>query len=506
MENLLPYQVEHVENLCESIKNYKRALDASDTGTGKTYTSIAICIILNLRPFIVCPKSVYSSWIKILEHYNYDESEYDIYTYNELEKHKWLSIVDEEYVWNFKKSKFQECQYLFIYDEAHKCKNRLTINARILKALSDCDVNILLLSATIVDKPFYFIIIGYVLKLYDDYEEGFKWIGNITKKSKNNLLISIHNELFNKYASRMCIDDIEDLFKRNTVIMDGIEMSNDFKIEQQYDLLNELMNDKLANKMSGIQHIRENIELLKINSFIRITNENLEQGKSVAIFVNFTKTLVELSKHFNTKCVIYGQQTKEERSENIKLFSTDQSRIIICNIQSGGCGISLHDTIGNHPRISLISPTWSAQDLIQVLGRIHRATGKTDVIQRILFCKNTFEENIGKIIKEKINNIQMLNNGSKKLKNDNMKNILENEYKIITKQKERDTVIYQTHDFEKIQNILDGLYEQQKKYIVEIKNPCNQYKIEELNYRLGKINKEIEYNENNLTKSLETLR
>ena len=505
MNNLLPYQKEHVKNLCKSIKNYKRALDASDTGTGKTYTSIAICMILKLRPFVVCPKSVYSSWVKILEHYNYDKSDYDIYTCNELEKHKFISLKDEEYIWDFDKSNFKPSEYLFIYDEAHKCKNRLTINAKILKSLSDFDVNILLLSATIVDKPFYFIIIGYVLKLYHDFEEGFVWIGNITKKSKNNMLISIHDELFNKYASRMCIDDIDDLFKKNTIIMDGIEMSNDFEIEQQYDLLNELMGDKLTNKISCIQRIRENIEQLKINTFVRITNENLKQNKSVAIFVNFTKTLLGLAEKLNTKCIIYGQQTKEERSENIKLFSTDQSRIIICNIQSGGCGISLHDTIGNHPRISLISPTWSAQDLIQVLGRIRRATGKTDVIQRILFCKNTFEENIGKIIKEKINNIQMLNNGNKKLKNDNMKQILDNEYKIITKQKEKDTIIYQTHDFEKIQNILDKLYEEQKNYMMEIANPCTQFKIEELNYRLSKVNKEIDFNETNLTKSLETL-
>ena len=86
--------------------------------------------------------------------------------------------------------------------------------------------------------------------------------------------------------------------------------------------------------------------------------------------------------------------------------------IIICNIQSGGTGISLHDTNGNHPRISLISPTWSAQDLLQVLGRIHRAMAKTNSIQKIIFCKGTFDENIGYILKNKINNILMLNNGN----------------------------------------------------------------------------------------------
>ena len=60
------------------------------------------------------------------------------------------------------------------------------------------------------------------------------------------------------------------------------------------------------------------------------------------------------------------------------MFNSDKSRIIICNIASGGCGISLHDTHGIFQRISLISPSWSVRDIIQVIGRIHRAMAKSD--------------------------------------------------------------------------------------------------------------------------------
>ena len=54
-------------------------------------------------------------------------------------------------------------------------------------------------------------------------------------------------------------------------------------------------------------------------------------------------------------------------------------------IQAGGVGVSLHDLHGGHPRMSIISPTWSGQDLKQVLGRIHRAGSKTPAIQKIVF-------------------------------------------------------------------------------------------------------------------------
>ena len=316
-----------------------------------------------------------------------------------------------------------------------------------------------------------------------------------SKKKGNHPLIGVHNEIFNEHGSRMCIDDIEDLFKNNNITMDGLEMSNYYEIEKQYDLLNEMMKGKNKKSLGNVQIIRMKIEMLKINTFVNMANDYISKNHSITIFVNFTETLKELSKKLNTTCTIHGQQTKEERAKNIKNFCTDNSRIIICNIQSGGSGISLHDTNGTYPRVSLISPTWSAQDLMQVLGRIHRACGKTDVIQRIIFCKNTIEENIGNIIKDKITNIQALNNGDKKLKKDNMEEIINKEYKVIEKKKEEDEKIYKTNDFEKIQNLLDELYKKKDFYSAEIKNPCNIHNIDEFEYRLQKVIKEIELNE-----------
>ena len=60
---------------------------------------------------------------------------------------------------------------------------------------------------------------------------------------------------------------------------------------------------------------------------------------------------------------------------------------MIANIRAGGVGISLHDTIGNFGRVSLISPTWSSIELKQALGRIDRAGARTPCIQRIVYCK-----------------------------------------------------------------------------------------------------------------------
>ena len=59
---LYNYQHLHVFNLVTAIKNNNIAVDGSATGTGKTYTAIALCKQLNLDPIIVCAKSTRSNW------------------------------------------------------------------------------------------------------------------------------------------------------------------------------------------------------------------------------------------------------------------------------------------------------------------------------------------------------------------------------------------------------------------------------------------------------------
>ena len=119
------------------------------------------------------------------------------------------------------------------------------------------------------------------------------------------------------------------------------------------------------------------------------------------IFVNFTQTLKTLQEMLHIDSVVYGEQDYDDRLRIIEEFQDNKTRIIILNIKAGGVGISLHDIAGGHPRVSLISPTWSSLDLVQALGRIHRAGGKTKSLQRIIYTADTVEERIADKLKIK---------------------------------------------------------------------------------------------------------
>jgi hypothetical protein len=82
---------------------------------------------------------------------------------------------------------------------------------------------------------------------------------------------------------------------------------------------------------------------------------------------------------------------------------------MICNIAAGGVGVSLHDLNGNFPRASIVSPNYSAYQLVQALGRVWRQGGLTKSYQRIVFAAGTIEEQACRRVQFRINNLSTLN-------------------------------------------------------------------------------------------------
>ncbi len=99
------------------------------------------------------------------------------------------------------------------------------------------------------------------------------------------------------------------------------------------------------------------------------------------------------------------------RQQNIDDFQADKERIILVNIQAGGAGLSLHDLNGKHPRMALISPSYSAVLMRQATGRVWRDSAKSKSIQKIVFVAKTVEEKVCDSVKRKLENMDLLNDG-----------------------------------------------------------------------------------------------
>jgi superfamily II DNA or RNA helicase len=451
---LLEYQQEHTNNIVRILNNNNACLDASDTGTGKTYSAIAACHILKLRPIIICPKSVIATWKSVSTYFdlknpiivNYEtikrgkmyDANQDKIKADFIKIHKYIkndkNIIDK-IEFDFENSKMiKDKNIIFIFDEAHRCSNLDSDNCLLMISAKQTGIKMLLLSATISDfpekfKPFFYILNfispEQVNKMNIDYKKYINivdsWINRDYKP-----MVRIHNMLYPDRASRVRIDVLGDMFPQTQINAVPYTMSKQraIEIEKEYkklsieldEIKNKKNNDKI-NPLTLTMRAHQRIEILKIPTFIELANDFLQNKFSVVIFVNFTQTLKTLAEMLHTDSIVYGEQDYDDRNRIIDDFQTNKTNILILNIKAGGVGISLHDVNGGHPRVSLISPTWSSLDLVQALGRIHRAGGKTKTLQRIIYTANTVEERIAEKLRYKLQNINSINNGDLDLTN-----------------------------------------------------------------------------------------
>lgn len=414
-DNLLPYQTLHTFNMITAVKHNTVSFDGSYTGTGKTYTTIATCAHLDMKPFIICPINIISKWIEVLKLFGIDYVtvvNYEILRNCNMYDKKgnviecpYITKNNNRYVWNFKNNK----NIVLIFDEVHKCKNHKTLNGQLL--LSCRHMKTIMLSATLCDKTVDFGIFGMMLGFYKNHRQGKNWINSIIRDSKNQYM-SKHVNILHKYlypdkGSHMTLDDLGDAFPMNQVSIDCYKLNDKYntQINEYYNNIKTFNNNEGENKLEQITFMRQKIENIKAIIMIEIMMEYYEKNRSVVLFVNYISTHNIITKYLDNSKISYeriiGNQTIEERQLAIDRFQNNEIRIMVCMIQAGSTSVSLHDLTGRFPRVSIISPSYSNIELAQTLGRIYRVGVKSPCLQKIIYCAHTCEEEIAEILKKK---------------------------------------------------------------------------------------------------------
>jgi hypothetical protein len=406
-----PYQKPSIGALTKALPRFGVALDASDTGVGKTFVAAFTAKALGWPVAVVCPKAVIPSWrdalnlvgVRALFIENVEKMR---------ARQEWIHKENKDWEWTLP----ERC--LLVFDECHRFSGQDTANARILKAAPK---PVLMLSATCADSPIKMRAIGHQLGL-TTWEDWYGWcfkngcrknvpFGGLKFIGGEEILHRIHKAIFPQKGVRLRIADLGDAFPENSVEAVPIPVDEANALDQEYLAALEALEAEAPNSAVLLLRARQKSEFLKIPAIVEMAEDLLEEGKSVAIFVCFRDTLDRIAEDFPQAALIYGEQDAEERERAIAAFQSNEKRLIVATIQAGGVGVSLHDLQGGHPRVSLICPTYSAVDLKQALGRIHRNGAKTPCIQRILFAADTVEERVRRKVKKKIDNIQAINDG-----------------------------------------------------------------------------------------------
>jgi hypothetical protein len=331
---------------------------------------------------------------------------------------------------------------LIIVDESHKCKGTTSLNAGLLMDLKRQGYKMLLLSATQATNPTEMRAFGYATNLHNLFgwknwclENGATEVGRWGAISFDpedvkclEKMVGCHSNLFDiqQICSRLTRESMGSLFPENHVCAEAYDLGeNNPKIQAVYDE----MEAEIAALEEGTegysQHIfaeiikaRRRAEMLKVPLFAEMIEDLYDEGKSVVVFLNFTESIVALKerllkiKKFKNKIgEVYGEISFKQRWKDIDEFNADKKRVLICNLRAGGASLSFHDLNGKYPRASLISPSFSAVDMMQALGRIHRQGGLTKCYQRILFAAGCIEEDACRKVQTRLNNLSCLNDG-----------------------------------------------------------------------------------------------
>jgi hypothetical protein len=471
---LRDYQVPAARHLFGLAQCGINTVQLSDTGTGKTYVACAVAFALNRPTLVVVPKVAITSWQRACEAFgdklsiigyealrtgrspygwwdNTPPSGFSLRRYlycaachREVDlapgkfvscycRHDGIHCVEtKKRAWNYGQFHFAPQVRSVIFDEVHRCGAMDSLNADMLFAIYRQNLLFHGMSATLAADPLKLRALGLLLGLHkgDDFFawasrygarrdprfRGWKWLVGAERQAE--VMADIRTRLIPGRGVRLSCEDIPG-FPERDITAELYDLDDGGVIDRLYvemeDALAALEKVKEGDKapdlaLTILLRAAQKIELLKVPLAVELTQDSLERGESVAIFINFKQTMAELRKRLKCDCFIDGSpEGVRYRQSNIDAFQANQCPVILVNSQAGGVCVSLHDLWGGHPRTGYVMPCFSATALKQDFGRLHRDGGKTKCHYRVLLAAGTVEVKMHRALQGKLNNLDALN-------------------------------------------------------------------------------------------------
>jgi superfamily II DNA or RNA helicase len=426
---LYEWQKPHAQKVLAVLKKDGIVVDASDTGTGKTYVALWAAREYGHPVLIVCPKAVIPKWTEL----SADAGIQPVAVMNveRLKRSKFVANFGKgSYVWVLPPGT------LVIVDEAHQYGGIKTANASILYATRAAKLPVIALSATIANSPLRLRALGYLLGLFPSWYGFWPWAlshgaEEITLMNWQNGsphpvktvqfipehrvaqegVRKIHEEIFTSGKGYRLRSGESPGFPSNRIIVERFSFDKTTEIRKIYDEIEKKVKASGSLVLSQTLALHQQIELLRLPDLSEMV-QTLSEEHSVVVFLNFRESVHKLRDALGPTpaSVIIGEQNETERERNRNRFQDNQTRVCLCTYGAGGLGLDLHDLRGR-PRISVLTPTWSAVQLTQALGRIHRAGSLSPAVQKLIYAAGTVEEDVAKRVETSLNNLSLLQDG-----------------------------------------------------------------------------------------------
>ena len=417
------------------LKKNRVFLCSAHTGSGKTVMALQTVKDLGIPTLIVCPKIAISQWLSTAQRMD-------------VPKNLILGVVNPENLIASKKNKFyrhdegwlvgRDTPSLLIWDEVHRScsgtdsKSALALARWCSKKMPEGN-KVLAMSATPFETPLKLRALGYLMGFHRFVERDFyDWcrkhacsmvpVGRYprirqvfaftTNKARaEEVMRIIRRDMGERFLS-VGPDEIPGFPEevKEVCLVDLAKKDHDALV-RAYAEMPPQMQHMSQDDMVKTLRLRQQAEWCKASVLAEMAANYVEDGYSVFIAISFSdcrrRIEDELAKRGVKYASIYGGQRDSERQAGIDSFQRNETHVMVGMMQACSVALSLHDVKHERQRVSLISPSYAASDLIQALGRTRRVGG-TVAVQKIVLAAGSVEEKVARAVQRKIDCLDTL--------------------------------------------------------------------------------------------------
>lgn len=440
MMGLKDWQKPLAEKMANVLGRERAFLCAANTGAGKTYLACDVIKRLGIPALVVCPKIAISQWKSVIRGMGVEDKVIGVINPENLIASKRNPFYAHEGGWK----NIPEGPALLVFDELHRscsgifkiakggqkgqgCKQALMAARWVNKSTPGHKV--LALTATPADSPLKMQALGYLMGFHSFVAPSFyDWCRrhgcSMQARGRQAAFAFTRDRLRAKAIMEGIRKDMGERLMSITpdeipgfpeetreVVLVDLAKEDHEALVQAYAEMPELMKTPSKNSMVKLLRLRQQAEFCKASVLAKMAKDEVEDGNSVFIAISFTdarlRIQMELERAGVPFAAIYGGQNERERQAGIAAFQANEVHVMVGMSSACGVALSLHDERHERPRVSLISPSYSASELLQALGRIRRVGG-THATQRIVLAAGSVEERVAKAVNGKIDNIGAL--------------------------------------------------------------------------------------------------
>lgn len=436
--HLNEYQQQDTALAIDAMTKHGGFLTASGTGTGKTRVQLAVAqhfLQQGRKVVIVSPAEVIKpDWKKgtMSGSFANDSAAMGVSvkltkgdgeiapgtahvtTYNELNKLK--NQIDKNTV--------------VIFDESHFMKNRDSARFKHGNEIMEKAAAVMYATATPGDKPLHIAhlaragVFGNVGKK-ETYEKlGMQLVDQRVYGGGTVKVWQIDKRVGYKEAARRLSGLFDQLTQDGLMVKHELAMNNvQFQAdrvalkEEEHAAIQKVYEDKLketasrafpdGNKAVALMAARMAQEPYKIQATVDMIKSEMEQGRSPIVFLGRVNDISDDEEkdgeepgeiNYGTAGLLrealiaagisesdigelHGAATKtpDAKKKAMEKFQAAKTKLMIATVQSGGTGINLDDTTGERPRtVIMMTPPFTANDMAQAIGRVHRLNTKSN--------------------------------------------------------------------------------------------------------------------------------